>query len=139
MWNLFYGSNDRGVIGRAPADRTSMKIDKNKRRTTFSRRDDGTVIAAVTQSWPRWQASISIPPRPPRYFAKRDAAERHAVYYAHRAAAQARGYHVEKTADGRFTFKRRDGALHDMPQITESDAWFAAYTDSTFLLHPTAG
>jgi hypothetical protein len=107
-----------------------MKIDKNKRRTTFSR-DDGTVIAIVMRSWMRWEAKVNVPPRAPRYFGSRDAAERHAVHFASKAAAQARGYSVERTVDSRFVFKRPDGALHDVPQITESGAWFAAYADST--------
>jgi hypothetical protein len=115
-----------------------MKIDKNRRRTIFSR-DDGTLIAVVTRSWPRWQVRISTPPLAPRYFIRRDAAERHAVNFATKAAARARGYSVGRTADGRFAFKRPDGALHNVPQITESGAWFAAYADSTLPPHPTAG
>jgi hypothetical protein len=107
-----------------------MKIDKNRRRTTLSL-DDGTVIAVVTRKWPRWKTKVNVPPLAPRYFGNQDAAERHAVYFAYRAAAKASGYAVDRTADDRFAFKRPDGTLHDVPQITESGAWFAAYAEST--------
>ena len=106
-----------------------MKISKGARRTIF-RLEDGSLVVVVSPKWPGWQVSIRMPPLPLRTFMSRDAAERHAAYFANRACAQSAGYVVHATADGRFAFKRPDGTRAGQPYESESDAWSAACADS---------
>jgi hypothetical protein len=106
-----------------------MKISKGMRRTIF-RLDTGAVAAVVTPKWPGWQARIEMPPLPARFFLKRGDAEQHAAHFARRAGAQAAGYAVRATVDGRFAVTRPDGTPVEPPQTNEGDAWSAAFADS---------
>jgi hypothetical protein len=106
-----------------------MKISKGIRRTAF-RTGTGAVVALVTPKWPGWQVKIKVPPLPVRFFLERGDAEQHAAHFARRACAQAAGYAVHATADGRFAVTRPDGTPVDPPQASEGDAWSAAFADS---------
>jgi hypothetical protein len=107
-----------------------MKTVTSTHSTVYSF-DDGTVIATTTQYRFSWRVRVNIPPLPLRTFANRAAAEHHAGYFARRAAAEAGGYTIHRSADGRFAFRRPDGTPIEPPtHLTESDAWIAAYADS---------